>query len=595
MRSLHPIWGYLLALACLSGCAQPSEPRIDHLDFLAGDRLSSSLESAEPEQVFCADELRWARTVRPDERLSAIVEVAGSPRLFVSGCMPRPTPGAEIGDGVLEIEVRRSGAPPELHEIPLPRYSRAFREEVDLADLAPGPANLSFTARLPAGRQLVLSDLALSHVERVPARKAPQPPQVLLISVDTFRADAIAALGGPWPTPNLDRLVAESEVWDPHYAASHWTKPSHASLLTGQSPEVHGAGSESGVMQRGVSTLAERLRKAGFLTAGLVFDCLWLNPRFGFSRGYDEYRSVHWNLPQMVRHAGDWMSAHREHSFFFFFHTFEVHSDFRRLPYEAPDVTLRTIEERFGVKRYGCREKACASSLLARLDDGRIDPLPEEAEILEYLYGAGVTHLDEGLGELFDRLRADGIYDDLMIVLTADHGESLLDRSTATLHAGPWEEVLRVPLIVKWPGGRSAGTRRQERSSALDVMPTILAAMGVEAGDLPGTPLGAARPDRPVFSWGFFRTVWADELKATVFDLTDERRLFDLVADPEERSDLAAERRDDLERLERLLASRQAVDEQLREETRASGSVPDAELSSEERARLQALGYLGDS
>jgi len=597
-----------LAVA-LPGCGgrAPSET-VRYRDLLVEDGITSDRNRTGPEEAFCGDEHRWSRPLVDGEELSALLELGHGGRLLLGGCIDRPSPAEQEGGfaepRALELTLERVGAgrspgrEPLTRTLELPPYSGRWEEVVDLSDFPPGPLRLRLRVALPAGRKLYLRDLALRHQAPAPAplpSRAPSPArQVLLISVDTLRPDALGALGGNWETPHLDRLAAASEIWAPHYAGASWTKPSHASLLTGQSLHLHRAGAIEAPIYPGVPLLSERFRQGGFLTRGLVYDCTWLRPEFGFSRGFDEYQAVPWTLPQMVRRAVDWMAAHRDQPFFFFFHTFEVHSDFHRLPYEAPGVRLATVAEKFGIPAYGCREEACASSLLDRIDRGLIAPLPGEEKILRFLYGEGVRHVDEQMGVLLAELQELGLFDSMLIVFTADHGESFLEHGEL-LHGNPWNEVIRVPLLIKWPGGAFAGERRTAPTSALDVAPTLLAAAGLPREGLPGEDLRALSRSRPVFSWDTWYLVATEEWKA-VFEAPDGDRLFHLTVDPGETENVATAEPEILARLRhlteaRLLADRKAFDE-IEHLTEAEAVRP---LSEEEIRRLKALGYLGGS
>jgi arylsulfatase len=337
--------------------------------------------------------------------------------------------------------------------------------------------------------------------------------------------------------------------------------------------------------------LAERFRDAGFATAGRVFDCLWLDPRFGFDRGFDDYRSVHWTLPQTARWSLDWMDEHSEQPFFFFLHTFEVHSDFRRLPYESPGARQNTVAQRFGVEGYGCRASHCASQMLMRINEGVVEPIPQEAQILRYLYDRGVEEVDRQLGMMFSELRRRGLFDDLLIVLTSDHGEAFLEHGKV-LHGHTWEEVLRVPLIIKWPGGERAGERVEVPSGALDLAPTLLRAAGLPTDGLPGRDLRRLEVARPVFAGSNFDLVVDGRWKAVIDPRDGGRRLFDLLVDPAERRDLAAERPAEFERLAGLIRDRAERERRFARQLDAA-SDRRRELTEEERERLRALGYLG--
>ena len=186
------------------------------------------------------------------------------------------------------------------------------------------------------------------------------------------------------------------------------------------------------------------------------------------------------------------------------------------------------------------------------------------------------------------------MWDDLLVVVTSDHGEMLLEHG-ATLHGHSWEPVLQVPLIVKWPAGerdRAVGVRTTVPTSSIDVAPTLLAAAGVEAADLPGVDLRRPRAGRAVFagsdSWW---TVYQDGWKA-IFPASDHpTRLYHLDADPGELDDLADRRPDQVARLRRDLDALQSWSAAVRARVAAGGNEA-TELTDEERERLRALGYL---
>lgn len=587
--------GLLFLCLPLASCRKAPPRELHYQDLIVDGGLTGVAGKVSAQVSFCADESRYGVELGLGEELRAGVELGAASRLAVAGCVARPDSPGSGRTSEDRLELRLEGADGKVvwrRELGLPGGTGSFAEDLDL-DLPAGKLRLVVADRRQSQRRLFLRELAL-RAATATAKRQPrgQPPQIVLISIDTLREDAIGALGGSTPTPHLDRFAAAAEVWGPHYAAATWTKPSHASLLTGLPPSVHGADGFETAIAPGVPLLAERLRQAGLATAGLVSDCLWLNPPFGFSRGFADYRSVPWNLPQERRAALNWLAEHRDQPFFFFLHSFEVHSDFRYLPYESPGTRRRAVDERFGLVGYGCTAGQCASSRLAEINEGRLAPLPQEATVLRYLYDRGVAHLDAELGQLFADLEALGLFEPLLIILTADHGEAFLEHGEV-LHGSGWNEVQRVPLLIKWPHGRRAGGRGAFATSALDIVPTVLAAAGLSAEELPGQDLATARRPRPVFSWGPGESVIADGWKAALRP-DGSRRLFDLTTDPGERQDLAASAGPRLAELEHLLAARRQADSELAVRFGAAGgTAPERRFSADDLRRLRALGYLG--
>lgn len=612
----------LPALLLVAACAGEPQGVVRYEDFVT-DQAQLPADAPDPRaQLPCADQTHYVRPLTPGEPISVAVAFGAEPRLVLTYCRDV--------DGLGELRVRATaeGTKPVATATTVDGPPSWHRLEVDLSPLADRDGEIELSVDLPPERRLLLRDAyvvqrsataagwprrgvhVLGEDDGEPADTAAAPasppaavdgqgkiaPQILLVSIDTLRADAVGALAGvpaeESPTPHLDRLIADGELFTPHYAGASWTKPSHATLLTGFPAAVHGANGPKSTLLAGLPTLAGRLAGQGLATGGMVHNCVWLNPKFGLHRGFADYRSAKWRTGQLGRAAVNWLAAHRDRPFFFFLHTFDVHSDFYRLPYEAAGVSLWTVNQRFGVPGYGCRQGNCASGLLNALLDGRIEPIPREREILTWLYRAGVRETDDHLGRVLDDLRRLGLYDRMMIVVTSDHGEMLLEHGE-TLHGRIWDQVLRVPLIVKWPGGERAGRVTRVPTGAEDVAATVLAVAGVDAGDLPGRDLRRPRPDRMLVSGTpLWWAVHEGDLKAVLYMNDRQDKLFDLAADAGEEHDLAAERPQEVARLRQQLERFLRRSAATRQRYRSTGGVGERQLSAEEKERLRALGYL---
>jgi arylsulfatase A-like enzyme len=453
------------------------------------------------------------------------------------------------------------------------------------------PGQLRLEADLPEGCSLFLQAVTVRHRVVAPQPTALTPTQILLISVDTLRSDAVGALGGAVATPNLDRFATEAEVWSRHYSAASWTKPSHASMLTGYLPRTHRAVRLDQGMDPAIPTLAERFRDAGFATSALVYDCTWLSPRWGFGKGFNSYQVARWRAGRQAKVTAEWVLEHRDEQFFFFLHTFEPHSDFSKLPYEAPGLNRRTIADRFGVTGFGCRQGRCASGLLGALHRGEVPREPKDVEILRASYETGVEYLDEALGGLFEALRSSGVWDNLLIVVTSDHGEEFNDHggfSHNTLH----EEIVRVPLFIKWPRGEMAGTRSEEPTSSIDLAPTLLEYVGLATDDLPGSHLHKRPLGVPVFAGTVERAVVASTFKG-IFGRTDGvRLLFNLEDDPGETANLADLNPQMMDKLETLLREQDRQATALHRRIGSQDGDREVVLSEREVERLRAFGYI---
>jgi arylsulfatase A-like enzyme len=320
------------------------------------------------------------------------------------------------------------------------------------------------------------------------------PPTIVLISIDTLRADHVGAWGYPRDTtPTLDRLANESLVFERAYASYDWTLVSHMTMLTGLLPHQHGVLRGLQALAPGTPLLAEHLRAAGYHTVGLYHDG-WINARHGFDRGFEVFRE-HENVEEARTH---WREALAEapagRPLFLFLHLFDVHSEgvFPYYPSPEPfqDFFLPDATARFAGMT---AEQIWLAENLP----------PEQVEALIALYDGGIRHVDTRLGELFDDLRARQLLDESVVVVTSDHGEALHDRARVRGHGGVRREGLHVPLIVHLPGGERGGERVAEPVSLVDLVPTLLELAGIRRdAALPGLSLLGELPARRAFLGG---------------------------------------------------------------------------------------------
>jgi hypothetical protein len=591
-HALHPSSRQLIAAALLlastlaTGCSRPNL-ELRSRDLVGEHDLRTGGQVLRPREVLAADETWLALSLEAGQVATATLELAARPRLALAGCLD--CGGAAPAGGLLRVTVRPENGRPFEHRVELDARAGWWRHELGLEQVGEGGVELELSAELPAGCVLHLSEATLTD-GRSPRPVAEGRTQILLVSVDTLRRDALGAFGGEVETPALDRLARESEAFTRAYATASWTKPSHASMLTGFHPDTHRALMLDHSIDTALPTLAERLRSGGLTTGALVYDCTWLSPRWGFGKGFDSYRVTRRRVGGQAAAAAEWLLDHRGEDFFFFLHTFEPHADFNILPYEAPGLNRAVIADRFGVTGFGCRGGVCAAQLLGALSRGEVPAESGDREVLRATYDEGVRYVDAALGLLFDRLRGSGLWDELMVVVTSDHGEEFHEHDGyghETLH----EEILRVPLIVKWPKGRRAGEVSEAPCSGIDLAPTLLAAAGRTSDELPGCDLATLPADRVLTAGTLERMVIADGLKAFFGGRTGDR-LYDLGADPGETSDLAAARPADLQRLAALLDRERRAALELHRRLGSAGGGDQVALGEAERERLRAFGYL---
>jgi arylsulfatase A-like enzyme len=303
---------------------------------------------------------------------------------------------------------------------------------------------------------------------------------VILVSIDTLRPDHLGAYGYERGTsPILDELALEGLVFENAFSPSPWTLPAHASLFTGLYPEEHGAGHASPFVPLGAGapTLAERLRADGYRTVAFSAGGV-MSRSNGLARGFERW--TEWpkaNLRSVLPGVFAELGTRADRPVFLFLHTYDVHGPYAEWEEHAAAPTTGPPDpewERILRIRY--------HSYL------RLDRFLGLADVVD-AYDSGIRFVDAELGRLLARLREIGAYDDSLIVVTSDHGESLYDRGLYVGHSySLHDEEIRVPLIVRLPGGRPPG-RVAELVSLVDVMPMILGATGTK------TPAGLSGSD----------------------------------------------------------------------------------------------------
>lgn len=407
---------------------------------------------------------------------------------------------------------------------------------------------------------------------------AADAPNILLISIDTLRADHVHCYGyDRETTPTLDRIGREGALFREAISPTSWTLPAHVTMLTSLPPEQHGVNTDGRRLPHGIPTLAEVLRDRGYETAGYV-SAAYLDGRFGFSRGFDEYddytavrlsgesarREV--SAPSITRLALDYLSRRGKavRPFFLFLHYYDVHADY--VPHPPYDRMFHATTT------HGLEQSIA-------------------------LYDGEVAWVDHHVGLVLDDLRRRGLLDRTVVVITADHGEELLDHGQTGHGKTLYDEVLRVPLFIRYPTRIAAGLTIDRQVRLMDIMPTILTLAGLRrnvpdqsARDL--TPLFDAKssggfPDLIAFGdlRGALSSVRTPSSKYIRSELVKREELFDLIRDPHERTNLigtstaAPSFRADLSRWQAFCEQRRA-------------GVDRYQLDDEQRRTLRSLGYI---
>lgn len=390
---------------------------------------------------------------------------------------------------------------------------------------------LGGAARLRRARLGALGALVLAAVALV-FSAAPSAPAVYLVVIDCLSAGRL----DPALLPRTWALVERSARFDHAHAQSSWTRSAVASLLTGTWPRDHGLYTlkpQPDRVRDGVPRLAAAFRDAGWSTAAFV-DQAQLDPAFGLAEGFDRFNFRDGDALHLQDRHRRWHRFFRHAPRFVYLHYLDAHKPFEPAPAWRPAPVAQLDVADWG-------------ALMAEVNRGERALTDAEWAELRARHEAELRQLDAALGELWDELSADGTLDHAWVVLTADHGEAFGEHGWLTHGGTPWETLLRVPLVLRPPGG-TEGRVLPGRPRQVDVLPTLLgfAGLPVPAGAV-GVDLGPALSGRPVGrlpSYAEFRGDGEVELAVAVDRwkyLVGPRgeRLFDLDADPAEAIDLA--------------------------------------------------------
>jgi arylsulfatase A-like enzyme len=423
------------------------------------------------------------------------------------------------------------------------------------------------------------------------APRGSDPAGVLLVILDAAGASHFGCYGyARRTTPEIDRIAADGVLYERAYTPAVFTRSAMASMWTSQYPDQHRVGIDEDV---GISaerpTLAELLSARGVHTAGFIGNPVARG--FNLDRGFDEFHSVYTQKVNLgeVTHADafrkvlpGFFQGRSAGRFFAYVHYLEPH-----FPYDPPPP----FNTMFGPDAPLSIDQRRQHEWFWAVNEGRVLATREEIDHLVRLYDGGLAYADREVGFLRQTLERTGLWDRLLVIVSADHGEGLREHGWIGHMKQVHEEAAHVPLIVRYPGGRGRGSRVKEVVSLLDLAPTIADALGVDvpAGAFVGhSLLGGAAGSRVVTRNTDLVPTYGvtDDRFRLIFRVADRaQQLYDVLADPAETRDLAeaqpawaAAQRQALQRF--LLALRPEKPTPIRPPTPA------------ELEQLRALGYV---
>ncbi len=410
------------------------------------------------------------------------------------------------------------------------------------------------------------------------------PPNIILITLDTTRADRMGFLGSERGlTPNLDCLATQSVVFTRAYAQVPLTTPSHAALLTGTYPQFSHVEDLGAPLGKDLPYLPDLLHRHGYHTAAFI-GAFILDPAGaapGFERGFDvydanfhqrkpredRYKSVERRAEDVANRALGWLSRHQQRPFFIWLHFYDAHD-----PYDPPE--------------------------------------PFKTHYASFPYDGEIAYTDSIVGSVVEVLRRHGLYQNSVIAIAADHGEAFGEHGEERHGMFLYDETIHVPLLLKLPAGRLGGKRVEERVALAEVAPTLLEAAGIpapaamqahslfplfleEKTDAAKSAAGAPgkTQERPVYSETNYahRAFGWSELRSWrtgkyLYVQAPKRELYDQSSDPDAAKNLAPAAKAVADTLESQLADFQ-------QKTSSARPEP-TKLDPTQAEKLRALGYL---
>jgi len=425
-----------------------------------------------------------------------------------------------------------------------------------------------------------LSKTTASKAAAAPSASA-TPPNIILITLDTTRADRMGFLGSKRGlTPNLDALARQSVVFTRAYAQVPLTTPSHAVLLTGTYPQFSHLDDLTQPLRATLPYLPDILHQHGYHTAAFVGSIV-LDPESGaapgFGRGFDfydadfhnskpgedRYQSLERRAEDVANHAMGWLSHHQQMPFFIWLHFYDAHE-----PYDPPE--------------------------------------PFKSHFTSEPYDGEIAYTDSVVGSVLEVLQRHGLYKNTVIAVAADHGEAFGEHGEKSHGIFLYDETIHVPLLMKLPGEKLADKRVEARVALADVAPSLLQTAGISIPstmqgqslfpllDAPGS-VGSKQSklrDRAIYSetdyahrafgWSELRS-W--RVQKYLYIQAPKRELYDQSSDPDDLKNLATAAKAVADTLDGQLST-------FRKET-SGAAVEQAEMDPAREEKLRALGYLG--
>jgi arylsulfatase A-like enzyme len=475
--------------------------------------------------------VRDALPASPPSLYRFLVNVPRGGRLQLAAGIPakfRESSGVEFRVGVRDGSRDKALLSQLVDPANRPEHRQWLPLAVDLADYAGRKVEIVLETR--AFEEDGAPDRAFWGNPTITVGEEVPRPLVLVYLVDTLRADHLPLYGYARETaPHLTAFARDAVVFDQAIASSSWTKPSVASLFTSLPPRDHGCVQFYTPLDERFTTLAERMRDHGYATGAVVANSLVQARKMSFDQGFSYFASPAspQGAAEVVDGALAFLDARKGQPAFLYLHTMDAHTPYRPPP--PFDAAFRAAGE--------------TATRAAEPSDYR---KPRDLARIVAQYDGAVAYGDREFGRLMSGLRQRGLYDGALVVFVSDHGEEFLEHDGWVHGHTLYDELVRVPLVVKYPGQRDAGRRVTRQVQLVDVLPTVLKSQGMApavgiAGQALDDSFEATGPERiAVFETKYREHVAygarADGAKYVrhVYPESAER-VFDLRGDPGEK------------------------------------------------------------
>lgn len=416
---------------------------------------------------------------------------------------------------------------------------------------------------------------------------SPLGSNVILIVIDTLRSDHVSCYGyNRQVTPNIDLFAKDAILFKNAISPAPWTTPTIGTIFTSQYPSELGIFSDPVIMRKSSLTLSEMFRESNYHTVGIISH-LYISSKLGFGQGFDKYneerigRRKRLSAPFITNHAIQFLRKQKNKKFFMFLHYFDPHYNYYLHPnfnfypqYQGKVYSGQSIKE------------------LRRLAPSMIQ---DDLDYIHALYDSEICFTDMHMEILINELKSLKLYDDTMIIITADHGEEFCERNDFWIgHSKKlYQELIHIPLIIKLPG-KTGPAVREDYVGLIDLMPTILNEAGIQIPDnykVNGRKLFSGNQKNcyiisETYRFNNLRSVIRDGWKYIHNPKIGYEMLFNLEKDPYEKNNLIQQKPTKKIEMQNIL--NQWVKERLNQDQ----DFNKPEFSEEEKAHLKSLGYL---